>query len=243
MNTNQFDQERLAIVGAAFEAGYMLGKFGKIGAVNDLQYESSPDITPEARTIIHRVPSVPIILDGEKAPPERVKEFDGRPLYYLLDSREPHGGVLQVFSTMERLHEYRNGVIAGIKRRTGQGSDGALRMEVTPAGSPFVGEVGLYEHKGWRGRNWWFSAMDGFVPDFTKCWNWFLPLNDKASSLDTDVYVNVAGWYWPVYTLLYEHIDYEGSVWWIENPQEIESFVPYGWNDRASSMSYWSSNY
>jgi len=245
MNRNQFNQERLAMVGAAFETGYMLGKFG-IGDRPNAR--PTIDVKTEKQPMIHKVSSIPIMLDNISAPPDKVKEFDGQPLYYVMDKQALADGVLQVFTTPEKAQEYRNQAIANLKKSTSQESvNSQVRMA---AGAYFAGSVDLYEHIYFQGNKWHFEGEWGYIPDFryVNCFLWWCAnINDKVSSLMTNIWSNIPGWRWPVYTVLYEHINYNrnqvGSEFWADNPATYPDLSIYGWNDIASSMLYFTANY
>ncbi len=230
MNRTRFDQERLAMVGAAFETGYMLGKFGVGGRP---KVRPSIGVMPEKQTIIHKVPSVPIMLDSTSVPPEKVKEFDGQPLYYVLDKQALAEGVPQVFTTPEKALEYRNRAVAKPKPPASQ--QGSVSRE-TAIEAAFGGYVSLYELPNFYGSNWDIDPGYGDIPDFRYVFCPFCTnINDKVSSVDTYI--------WPYYgytvwTVLFEHIEFQGSQLWIENPGWVPDLAPWGWNDVASSMAY-----
>ncbi len=250
MNRNRFNQERLAMVGAAFETGYMLGKFG-IGYRPKAR--PSIDVKSEKQPMIHKVPSVPIMLDSASAPSDKVKEFDGQPLYYVMDKQALAEGVLQIFTTPEKAQEYRSQAAAKLKKPTSQESVDSQFQRAAMAystGDYFAGSVDLYEDTYFQGNKWHFEGEWGYIPDFryVNCFLWWCTnINDKVSSLMTNIWSNIPGWRWPVYTVLYEHINYnrnqEGVELWIENPGTRSDLTEWGWNDLASSMLYFTTNY
>lgn len=233
----------------------MLGRGG--GAARAYHASSAPGhgrrprAAQETRAIVHKAPSVPIMLDGEKAASEAVKDFDGKPLYYFLSRQSQDDGTLRVFSTAAGLHAYRREIAASVAPLMAPDSAGAMRLESATESSVFSGAVALYEHEYFGGDRWVFNGEDGSIPHFGKvfCFLWMCEdINDKVTSLTSNIWVTIPGWVWPVYTVLYEHINYEGveyggSELWIPNSDAIPTLVPSGWNDRVSSMSYFTSNY
>jgi hypothetical protein len=185
--------------------------------------------------IVHKVPEVPIEIDGVSAEPQEIKNYDGRPLYYVVDQKSRQDEVLlRVFSTEDKLHE----------RLRESAQDEAARSDRT--GRTFSGEAAppeipsgftLWQHVGYGGDSVTFDYEEN-VPDFRSvdCFLWWCDnWNDRASSVGVPVNLGEPQ---PNYYILHEHINYQGSQLWIPAGWFYEDLVRLGWNDRASSLSY-----
>lgn len=234
------DQAQLALLGAAFAAGYSQGASG--GNAIPPSY-AVPDNS--IRASVHKVPSCPVTLDGKSIHPENVKDFNGKPLYYVLDEPAAAGEVLPIFSVPEKAQRYckkttpKKPLLADNDASTAL-STHSQSKDVTE-GDPFIGAARLYEHINFQGGLWDMYAMNGNVPDFRSvfCFLWWCQnISDRVSSVDNQCVAMAV--YRPrrAFTVLHDNINFAGSELWIVERQKIPSLVPLGWNDRASSVSF-----
>jgi hypothetical protein len=248
-------RDQLALIGAAFVAGIRCGS----GNLETARTVGEPE--SEAAWCIHKIPSIPLLLDGRPAAPEAVKDFDGKPLDYILDELARDGESLRVFSDQDEAEQY----LAG--KSEGEQASGSPRVayarinSINTGSSPqeiadvIGGSVFLYEHVNYRGSRWGFNAGStsnpgsdpghfpghGNIPDFRRVFC-FLGLcqniNDKVSSVwnasEVWAYVRPRRGY----AILHEHINFQGSRLWILQRAFYPDLTRYGWNDIASSMSY-----
>lgn len=251
--------EQLAMIGAAFVAGM---QYGNAGA--GLQNNAAAALAPEKPSCIHKIPQLPLLLNGKRAAAESVKDFDGKPLYYVLDERAHDGESLQVYTDGSKAER----AIA----ESGGGSDKS-RAKKTPkglagAGSPIVltpnstaqqladaiaGAIFLWEHVNFTGAMWRFNlgtvsgtssgrfAGDSPIRDFRSvlCFLWFCQnINDRVSSVSnqSQVWANVRPQ--RSFAVLHEHINFAGSMLFVPERAAFADLSQFGWNDRASSLSY-----
>lgn len=60
----------------------------------------------EPAEIVHPIPRVPIVVDGVKMKPEEITQFNGQPLYFILDEQAKSEGTVYIFTTIEGISEY-----------------------------------------------------------------------------------------------------------------------------------------
>lgn len=251
--TDQGSRDQLSLIGAAFVAGM------KSGSGN---FEiTSPVCEPEskAESCVHKIPSIRLLLDGKRAAPEAVKDFDGKPLYYILDEIAQNGDSLQVFSdqikAMKHLAELSkgeqtSGSAKANKARTINLNTGSTRQEIADA---IGGAVFLWEHINFSGNQWRFgvgttsgtnfghSPGDGNIPDFRRVFPtlwWSQNINDKVSSVwnASEVWAYLRPR--KSYAILHQHVNFQGSQLWVPQRASFPDLRQYGWNDVASSLSY-----
>jgi hypothetical protein len=244
LQLHQLDKEQLAILGAAFAAGYSQGASG--GNASPPTHLLPDNAIPPSK---HRVPGMPTSLDGKAVHPESVKDFDGRPLFYVLDAQAAAGEVLPIFSDRQKALHYcekttpTKAALEADAEHTALAThsrNGSITEGITE-GDPFIGAVRLFEHINFQGGLWDMYAMNGNVPDFRSvfCFLWWCQnINDRISSVDNQCVAMAV--YRPrrAFTVLHEHINFAGSELMIVERQTIASLVPLGWNDRASSVSF-----
>ncbi len=205
----------LSAVGlAAIAVGRAAGRRSRLG-----------DETNE-KSIVHRVPAVPIEIDGASVEPEEIKNYDGQPLYYVLDEKAKREGVLRVFTAAHKAQE-----------RLWESAEGGTKEAVASIGAASGTNITLWEHVGCTGQSVGLEDGQNF-PDFRKlnCFLWWCTnFNDKASSVMVPWKL---GTIQSKYVVLHEHINYQGSQLKIARGLIEDNLVPYGWNDRASSLSH-----
>jgi hypothetical protein len=220
------------LVGAAFVAGTGFAEGSPTSQA--LRYERP--------RLAHKLPKRSIRLDGEIAKPRAVQAFDGMPLYYILDKAAFGGGEIAVFSTADQAGQYRERSSNKVELSDHRAAQ--VNLDAANTG----GYVTLHENADYGGASWTFWARWGNIPDFRKVFPvlwWTTNINDRVSSVDTNIVANPAGT--KVWTVLYQHINFEGSQLWISNddlqwfeegPGLVRDLGILGWNDIASSMSY-----
>lgn len=239
-------RDELALIGAAFVAGMGVGREQISGGMPGMALPED-----EPKRCIHQIPSLPIKLNGKSAAAESVKDFDGKPLIYVIDDAANAGEVLPVFSVPEKAMAYIAGS-TGKSKATARGSY-SLNTGSTPqqVADLIGGAVFLFEHINYVGAKWDFYAGttgypshnpgQGNVSDFRSvfCFLWWCQnINDKVSSVQNQSEVWAYVRPQRSFAVLHEHINFQGSQLWVPERRLIPSLVPFGWNDRASSLSY-----
>jgi hypothetical protein len=176
-----------------------------------------------------------------------------------VDTEAAEGEVLRVFTDQEKAKEYLSGLKLPDVEAPGS-PDRGIRPEPQdprsqssahppisggqePPGGvpPDSGYIDLYEHTDWGGavwrvREWEHKTVADFSTDLMCCgflaWGW-VSANDMASSVDCMVSGNAP------FVVLFEDADLMGSSIGIWGRSMVPSLVPYGWNDRASSLQIW----
>jgi len=247
---SQLGNDQLALIGAAFVAGIGVGR-GQLSQIGN--GSMLPDNIPQ--TCFHQIPTIPLKLDGRSVAPESVKDFDGKPLYYVLDEAGLAGDVLQVFSTPDKANKFL--IRSLIKPKAVANMD---QITVGTGSSPqdianaIYGSVSLFEHINFGGAKWDFAAStsgndgqpnhpvgDGNIGDFRRvyCFLWWCQnIGGKVSSIqnNTDVYNYVLPQ--QSFVILHDNVNFGGSQLVVPARGAIENMVPIGWNDRAFSLSY-----
>lgn len=167
----------------------------------------------DAAKLVHRIPLVPIVVDGQYYEPEAITKYNGKALYFLVDSQAQKEGVLYAFTTIENLSAY-------MSETQGLPMAGGSISPNHTSDDPFSY---FPEHSGYGG--YWFALRVGY--GVTNLGDW----NDRASSVLATPYGR--------WTALYEHSDFGGAQLWIPASHNIYDLRPYGWNDRASSFGVW----
>jgi hypothetical protein len=244
-------QQQLALIGAAFVAGMATGR-GAPMPIGAAQGSDEP-VAPKP----HRIPALPIRLDGKKAAPESVKDFDGKALHYVLDEAAIAGETMSVFTTPEKAQAFIAGLAPRPAGKAAKSAAARALITLTPSSTPqqvadaIGGAVLLYKDINFAGAQWRFQAGftgypqrgagDGPIRDFRSvyCFLWWCQNIDNAVSsiqnqIDTwaDVKPQTA------LTVLHDLPGFGGSTLLVPQRASIASLVPLGWNDRVSSLSY-----
>jgi hypothetical protein len=227
----QMDRDQIELVGAAYLAGHQ---------ANTL---NGSRIAPgyERPRMVHKIPRGTFRLEGERCKPKMVQKFDGKPLYWVLDQTALEGGEASVFISPDSAKAFRES-LPKVLEEAPLNKNLVNESTQLSAGIVLGGEVILYEDANRRGAAWKFYPSWGNIPDFTRVYPtlwWTTNINDRVSSIYTSITSNTST---PAWTILHEHINFEGSQFWIEESYGL-GFVEkdldfWGWNDRASSMSY-----
>lgn len=197
-----------------------------------------PSGAPSARTlapapIIHRVPDVPLVLDGEVLEdPQEITKHNGQPLYYT-PLRTRTGIALAAFTDPRSMISESSKLV----RRMTEGEIPEASSEHVCTDPPFnlPDRVQFFwdinESGDTIGLNGTHEGQPGEAyPDLTEVdHGLFGDWNDEISS--------VSQCRWDV--SLFEHINFGGSQLWLRARCNTPNLVPLGWNDRASSLVNW----
>src|SRR2546427_628523 len=153
------------------------------------------------------------------------------PCTFCLTERHATEGVLRAFRRMEDLWQY-----LSEQRRSRTSASGQEGVALVNPGDPAY----FYEHVNYAGAQLSVSVGHA-LSDLRKVsffpW-WWINWNDQISSLKpAPPLVFTPDSSDDPLTVMYEHIDFDGSsLAFSYIPGDISSLVPYGWNDRVSSI-------
>lgn len=188
--------------------------------------------------IVHKTPQMPIMIDRAETEPETVREFTGQPLYTVLDRDAREGKMLQIFTQRRKAEEYIGYLVANPASSWSQKSELSDKPEeaLYLSSRPF-GYIELYEDTNLGGCVWHLPEYGtNYIGDFMKWWAcgflfWGWKNADKTiSSVDSVFKAD--------YVILCDQINLGGSWFSFPGRTRINDLVPFGWNDRASSM-FW----
>ncbi|HSD36381.1 MAG TPA: hypothetical protein VLC92_02665 [Rhodocyclaceae bacterium] len=238
----------LSLIGSAYVAG-LESRFGSAVIA-----PTEERIEPKKPTCIHEIPLMPIHLDGKRAAPESVKDFDGKPLIYVLDERARDGDELQVFTNATKAKQHALILSPRAKAKKPAGAPRSLAASIGTSSTPqqianvIGGSVFLWEHISFSGWQWRFGAGttsstggrqagNGNIPDFRNA-IFLQNINDKVSSVSnqSEVWANVRPQ--RSFVILHQHINFLGAQLWVPERQAFPDLRQFGWNDTASSLSY-----
>jgi hypothetical protein len=209
--------------------------------------------TPRLHHLTHRLPTLPIVIDGKRAHPSAIRRHAGRALHTVVDHDALAGEVLQVFTDREKAEEHIKDQTFAEPEAPGEPLMRLRDPELDADGSPLPvaggsdgppggvppdgGYVDLYEHQDWGGCTWrvleWEHKTVRDYRDLWACgflaWGW-RNANDQITCIDA----MISGA--KPMLVLAEHILLGGSWIWFPGRAFVPSLVPYGWNDRASSQ-------
>jgi hypothetical protein len=218
------------------------------------------DASPRSHELTHKPPQLPVLLDGKnRLDPLAIRRFAGRPLFTVVDQEAVEGEVLRVFTDKETAREYMSGLrfdepdapgapdVSLRRDRPSAGSPGSQYPPVAGGSDGFPGGVppdggfiNLFEHVDWGGCQWRILEWERkTVADFTQFWAcgflfWgWVNANNTISSLDCMV-SGQSPW-----VTLWDLTNLGGSGIGIWGRSMPSSLVPFGWNDRASSLQIW----
>ena len=222
---------------------------------------SQIDAGPRGSELTHKVPKLPVLLDDKKRlDPLAIRRWAGQPLHTVVDQEALQGEILRVFTDLEKGKEYMSGLTFEEPDAPGAPDRGLLPAEpspdprdssrppiaggsngLPPGGVPSDnGFIDLFEHVEFGGCTWRIREFErktvGNFLDLWACgflwWGW-KNANDQVSSVDTLVSGNL-----PV-VVMWENISLSGSTISFFGRGVLRSLVPFGWNDRASSLQIW----
>jgi hypothetical protein len=192
------------------------------------------------QTILHRPPKIPTMIDFVEVEQSVLRDFRDQPLYTVLDRDGLDGKMLQIFTSEEKAKEYCSGLDVNNlpQKSASQKVSSTFRESAIP---PRGGYVDLYEHIDWGGCSWRIlesqTLQGSRANDFTQLWAcgflWWgwVNANDKVSGVDSVISGNSS-------LVLCEDMNLGGSWLIIPGNAWVPNLVPYGWNDRASSL-FW----
>lgn len=245
-----YTRNDLWLIGGAYVAG-LESKYGSASIAPSKEHDE-----PKKPTCIHKIPLMPIHLDGKRAAPESVKDFDGRPLIYVLSDGARDGDDLQVFTSASKAKQHALTQSSRTKANTSSAAlvprshVGSIGTTSTPQQIANVigGSVFLWEHISFSGWQWRFGAGttsspggrqagNGNIADFRNA-IFLQNINDKVSSASnqSEVWADVRPH--RSFAILHQHINFLGAQLWIPERQSFPDLRQFGWNDTASSLSY-----
>jgi hypothetical protein len=194
-------------------------------------------------SLIHPIPSVPVIVDGVRYEPEEISRFNGILLRFVITSDSAREGRMYAFTSDEGLQGFlsEHGGLPSDEVREGgmEGVDYYVSESGGPPPPPPEGSTipnvqlasywtKFFEHINYNGKQFGSAPGVGW-PDLR-----YTPpgWNDIISSLQV---ATDASW-----ATLYEHIYYDGNQLWVQSDLWLPDLRQYGWNDRASSVIVWS---
>lgn len=176
------------------------------------------------------------MIDEIEIHPYAVREFTGKPLYTVIDREALEGKMLHIFTEKGKAAAYCETVgPSGLRAITPgyQSSSAALTGNVLPN----QGYVEMYQHINWAGCTWRVleSALKAVVNfsglwDCCGCflfWGW-TNADNQVSAIDVRISMNRLA--------LAEFPNLGGNWLLVPGDAWIPDLVPFGWNDRASSM-------
>lgn len=214
-NLNDFAQRYADAVRSSMSANPRLqASFGPAFAV-------APE--PKPKSLVHRVPTHALTVDGVSIKPNEINKFDGKPLYFFVNAEMQAENRFAAYTTQEALQQD----VQSHAMRTGT---------FAPRASAGNNTGYCFENIGFGGATLKIPRMSDFwnftLPDFTQvyrncflwwCWN---PWNDIVSSVKSEDH-----------TLhFFENINLSGSMLVVSPAVQLTSLVPLGWNDRISSL-------
>ena len=243
-------QSDLALIGSAYLAGL---KTGLEQAGSTTGGERSEPATP---TCIHKIPLLPVAIDGKRATAESVKDFDGKPLIYLLDEAARDGELLRVFSQADKalrhLEDKPDSPKTAKKSKAMAKAGAAVTLSTSSSPQQIANAIGgavfLWENINFSGWLWRFGAGTTSSPGGRQAGNgnindfrtavFLQNINDKVSSVSnqSEVWANLRPQ--RSFAVLHQHINFAGAQLWVPERQSFSDLRQFGWNDVASSLSY-----
>jgi hypothetical protein len=204
---------------------------------------ASADRDPAA---VHRVPAVPLTINGRDVPGETILDYNGYVLHmaYFPGDKGVQGR-LHAFTSPDALEKFVHSqggpehALAKPSKHADPDTPGAGWRPVgpgAPAGGGFSTEVWdtsgsiIYEHMNFGGCGLFLEKNYGYQR-LTHVYGCFWPgdWNDETSSVKNSPYGTTA-------TVLYEHTYYGGSTLFIPYGGFNHYLEAVGWNDRTSSF-------
>lgn len=188
-----------------------------------MMFPSSIRFCENIGTVVHKVPRLPVEVDGKKANPESVRDFNGKPLHSVLDDTAGSQPVLKIFTELEQSKRLARHIL-----------DYHLAQNSSATVSAANGCMRLYQHINFEGCCWHLNENDSLVvPDYRSLltcgfllWGW-KPAHDEISSIELRFSRRVI--------VFYEDINLQGSSNIVVGPTNISDLRVSGWNDRISS--------
>jgi len=198
----------------------------------------------DGKPSVHQIPKVPLTIDGKRVEAMEIQRYNGQTLYMAAvpDAGTGAQDSLHAFTSPGEFEKFvrAQGGPENLLGKTVHNADpktpgrgwrvlSAVTQTagVSPQAFPTTGSA-IYEDMGFQGSGLWLEQGWGF-PDLTgvSLGCLFCSWNDEASSSWT------AG---ASYQILYEHINYTGSLLWTPPATSRTYLEGLGWNDRVSSF-------
>lgn len=178
--------------------------------------------TADSRPSKHKIPQVPVVIDGVRQAPEKIQQFDGQPLYFVLDKQAQQEGVVYVFTTRAKVREYLE--TQGLMPEAGT-------TAVQPEHWDYNDPRSLFYRDAKYGSNSMGVPAGYAYSDLTKVywggWIW-QDWSDEISSVRATPLSSA--------TYLFEHENFGGSYFLIHTGDDISYLNVYGWDDKATSI-------
>jgi hypothetical protein len=222
--------------------------------------------SPPPGEIRHRPPKMPISIDGSREDPRAIAELNGQRLHYVLDKQALDLEMLSIFTDQAAAETHLAETIGEAlapsleHRASVRPATGWDRLEMLgarpanpelfvagptlsasdypPGGVPIGGGyLDLYEDEDWGGCTWRINEWEHThnLSDLWACgflwWGW-INADLKVTCVDS----RISG-VKPV-TILADQQNLGGAWFWTPGRSFITSLVPYGWNDRARSVTW-----
>ena len=173
--------------------------------------------------IVHQVPQMPISIDGVRHNPGKVRAYDGKTLYTVVDSRTQKEGVLRIFTSARKAERYlaTSPTLKAPERLSHTINNNRVMVYEDIDYAEYISTTILTYKEG--------ESEEDFTYTCHTIWSVCVNFNDKASSIKNPFHRHL---------ILFEHHWYGGSRLYVNAGQSIPNLVPYGWNDRASSMGW-----
>jgi len=188
----------------------------------------------------HRVPTMPVQIDGDETDPRSVYDFIGTPLTTVVDADAISGRMLNIFSTRTKAIEYVDAAESPLPRRRRQAGTyrertASLSAALTAGPPPGQGFYEMYQHDNLDGCYWRILEWEGLTFNYSTkfaCgflwWGW-ISADNIVSSIDSYVSAD--------HVFLWDFPALGGSNLWIPSGDfRINSLSAFGWNDRISSQ-------
>lgn len=199
---------------------------------------AAPPGAPPNQPIVHQVPTVPLFIDGVQVDPNTITQYNGRPLYMAMQPGGSPDGHLVAFTSGAEFERFvaEHGGPPNVLRQPPQAMPETGETRPSAGGTQSIACISckayIYEHNFMGGKRrdvpvgWGYANLTRvrMVPCFVlTCNDW----NDETSSAVADT---VRG------EMLWEHINWGGSAFWIPAGYALVDLGWYGWNDRTSSF-------
>ena len=233
------------LVGVLAEASKKSTSSVRAQAAIQLQRFSERSAPDAAARTVHRVPHVPVLVNGTLYDPPDIRRFDGVELHFVpaddhllaIDDRSVIANLWQTSYLSSALESYQyggydTGVGPQIVIPTVPMEPGGELPPYNPGGSSGEGGSGtlLFEHVNFDG-DWLTLPKNKAYYDLTEVGKDFLGLgdwNDVISSVQM---------YTTTMCVLFEHVHRGGASLTLHGG--TENLVAWGWNDRVSSVETW----
>lgn len=175
--------------------------------VSEEEYEQMKKDSPENEAnIIHQIPPCPVIIDGVMYEPEEIHLFDGQRLGFTVGN----DGMLYAFTSEEGMEKFQ------------QEQNESKADRNTENGNIRSSDILSYFYE-----DWFYSGDYCYLaPGY--CFLSLGPLNDMITSFKANSAASKVR--------LYEHIYFGGDYFERPGGDCISTLVPFGWNDRTSSI-------